>query len=292
MLKLFLLSLTSFVFARDIDIQKQVTDILAGPQPECISCLESAYRAVNPLCENGLDDSWKANCDKLFDAGIPKDALEFTLKTFNKNLHKFKSNKCFKWGEPKNHYSFARTNEAEFKNKVKDGIANKCQIVINDTREKQMQYRGTMYYIDLCEGSEPKVIKTYFNMGTGTYTNNFANVSGKKSTVLGAFLTNYQVFDYQPGNVKYQNLRSFIKTKIGKNYAHGVQLFGLQKTNNNASNDMKYLHVSPYRSSWGCPSIDQKNYWMIEELAKNGPSLLVNYGEKSKMEDINKCSED
>ncbi len=292
MLRILIFYFSSVVFARDMEIQRQVSDILAGPKPECPSCLENSYKATYPLCNNGLDDSWKANCDKLYEAGIPKDALDFTLQSFNKNLTSFKTSKCFKWGEPKNHYSFANTNEEKFKNKVKNGIVNKCQIVINDTREKQMQYRGTMYYIDLCSGVEPKVVKTYFNMGTGTYTNDFANVSGKKSTVLGAFLTNYQVFDYQPGNEKYKKLRSFIKIQTGKSYAHGIQLFGLQGTNNNASNDMKYLHVSPYRSSWGCPSIDSKNYWMIEELAKNGPSLLVNYGEKSKMEDINKCSED
>jgi len=53
------------------------------------------------------------------------------------------------------------------------------------------------------------------------------------------------------------------------------------------------MHVSSYRSSWGCPTIDpdvEKRHRIIKKLAENGPSLVVNYGEN--MEDPKDCSTD
>lgn len=241
-----------------------------------------------PLCKmSGVSAQWVKNCEALYSAGIPKDALEYALKVMQLNDDSFESDKCYKTG-PSGHYSMAGVNKSSFANKMSRGLPNKCQMVINDTRDKQGTYRGRMYYIDLCSGSKPKVVKSYFNMGTGTFKNNYADSGGAHTTVKGAFFTNYKTFSFQKNNAAYKAVKSRVKSLSGSYKAPSVQLFGLSTTNNEAGPNLKYMHVSGYKSSWGCPSIAPENYWMIEKLASNGPSLVLNYG--SGMEDIKRCS--
>lgn len=242
-----------------------------------------------PLCEmKGVSAQWVKNCEALYRAGIPKDALEYALKVMQLNDDSFQSNKCYKTG-PSWHYSMRGVTKGEFERKMSGGLPNKCQMVINDTRDKLGTYRGRMYYIDLCGGSSPKIVKSYFNMGTGTFKNNYADRGGAHTTVKGAFFTNYKTFSFQKNNSAYQAVKSRVKSLSGSYKAPSVQLFGLSTTNNEAGPNLKYMHVSGYKSSWGCPSISPDNYWMIEKLANNGPSLVLNYG--TGMEDIKKCSE-
>ncbi len=241
-----------------------------------------------PLCEmRGVSEQWVKNCEALYRAGIPKDALEYALKVMQLNDDSFESNKCYKTG-PSGHYSMRGVSKADFERKMSGGLPNKCQMVINDTRDKLGTYRGRMYYIDLCSGSAPKVVKSYFNMGTGTFKNSYADRGGAHTTVKGAFFTNYKTFSFQKNNSAYQAVKSRVKSLSGTYKAPSVQLFGLSTTNNEAGPNLKYMHVSGYKSSWGCPSISPDNYWMIEKLANNGPSLVLNYG--TGMEDIRKCS--
>jgi len=254
---------------------------------------ETKASSENELCNYPeLGDDWVANCENLFkNSNIPKDALEYTMKAFKNNFDKFRNKNCYLYKPGSSHYSLKGLSKNKFAEAMKDGIPNKCQIVINNTKEKISTYRGKMYYIDICKG---KVVESYFNLGTGTYSSGYANVSGKNSTVKGVFLTGTGTFDFQPGGakskVKYREIRSYMKNKYGESKAHAVQLIGLQSTNSGSGPDSKYMHISPYRSSWGCPSIDKNNYWMIKELAKNGPSMVVNYGEGMQdIKEVNKC---
>ena len=178
---------------------------------------------------------------------------------------------------------------------LKNGLPNKCQIIINDAGERVAQCRGKMYYIDLCQGDSPVVTETYFNMGTGTCRrgNGYRNESGIGTTLLGAFFTHNQNFDFtltssQPRH--YRDVARMVERAGGSREATAVSLFGLQKSNNLSSRTGKYMHVSTYQSSLGCPSIAPENYYMIEALAENGPSLVLNYHE-GKMEDISQCTE-
>ncbi|OUR96309.1 hypothetical protein A9Q84_08095 [Halobacteriovorax marinus] len=247
----------------------------------------------NELCDYPeLGNSWVSNCEKLFtNSNIPKDALEYTMKAFKNNFDKFRNKNCYLYKGGSSHYSLKGLSRSKFEDAMKDGIPNKCQIVINNTKEKLSTFRGKMYYIDICKG---KVTESYFNMGSGTFKSKYANVNGKNSTVKGIFLTGTGDFDFKPGGskskVKYKKIRQYMKKTYGESKAHAVQLIGLQSTNSGSGPDSKYMHISPYRSSWGCPSIDKDNYWMIKELAKNGPSMVVNYGTGMQdIEEVNKC---
>lgn len=279
------------------DVQDKLNQVLSGPTGgKCDTTTFDTPTRTNSDRKHKCDipnysSEWVRQCKALYNSEIPHDALDYTLDVLYANSEEFKMNKCYRMMD-KNHYSMAGVGRNQFEEKMKEGIPNKCNIVINDTRLKQSHLRGTMFYIDLCADNGPKITKSYFNMGEGTYKNKFANQSNKKTTVLGAFLTNHKVFDYQPSNKKYKKLRKEIRGLSGKEYAPAVQLIGLQNTNNRASEDAKYMHVSPYWSSYGCPSIAADKYWIIENLAKNGPSLVVNYGEPSKMEDPLKCSQE
>ncbi len=288
------------------DVKNEIDSYVSAPVKNCPTTVlveekqeEIVLSSKEPLCDYpDLGKNWISNCEKLFkESDVPKDALAFSMKAFAKNMNKFSSNKCYKMMNS-GHYSMKGTNKSNFNKMMEKGIPNKCQIMINDTTKKlpkahkdARHFRRQMYYIDLCKEGGPKVTKGYFNLGTGTFKNKYKNSEGNRTTVLGAFLTNTKVFDLSFQKKPYKKLRKSLKKKMGKSYAPGLQLFGLQKTNNNASKNAKYLHVSPYQSSFGCPSVNEDNYWMMEELAKNGPSLVVNYGPDKKMEDINKCSQ-
>ncbi len=252
----------------------------------------------------GTDAQWQEKCEKLYDEGIPKEALDYSLKVMKLNATSFKSNKCFnkKGLKQSSHTSMGGLTASEFENDLMaKGLPNKCTFIINDTDDRSPSSggddcRGRMYYIDMCDGGDPVVKKDYFNLGTGTCRNGgngFANATDKHTTVLGAFFTHTQAFDFTHTTKqtdKYSKVRSSIKKKGGPNRASALQLLGLQNTNNLSSKNGKYIHVSPHRSSWGCPSIDPDNYYMIEKLAENGPSMVINFA-KNGMEDIEECSE-
>lgn len=231
------------------------------------------------------EDHIRQNCIQfLEDESIPQDALEWTLKVLKNNLSELKMNQCTR--PPPDHYSnHDRRGEMVMTNeRLKQGIKNKCQIMINDTRQKfeSYTYRATYYYLDLCTGEKRT---GYFNLGSGTFKNDYANSSGKHTTVLGAFLTSDHVFSYNNGGSKYNPIKRRLRR------VPSLALFGLQNTNNRSGENYKYMHVSPHRSSWGCPSLSEDDYDIIDTLGENGPSLVVNYGPEDKMEDPAECSE-
>lgn len=283
------------------EVTNEISTSLSGPTGECTEAKPPkaviVVESENELCNYpDLGAKWIKNCDNLYNQGIPKDALEYTLKAFRQNATKFTNNKCYIFSERADGGS-----HADFKKAMAKGIPNKCQIVINNINEKapkgyEAPYRRKMYYIDICKG---KVTTTYFNLGTGTFKGKntgkkFKNTNGERSTVKGVFLTGQKVFNFQPtGSTsvpKYKAIRKRLKVKSGEHKAHALQLFGLQKSNNGSGVDGKHMHVSPYQSSWGCPSVKEDNYWMINELGKNGPSLVVNYGDGMQdIDEVNDC---
>lgn len=232
------------------------------------------------------DAQTRQNCIAfLNDPDIPQDALEWTLRVFRRNLGSLRMDQCLR--RPPDHYSNhdRNGNMVMRTENLRRGIQNQCQIMINDTREQwgnpnQFPYRRTYYYLNLCTGEKRT---GYFNLGTGTFRNNYENVGGRRTTVLGAFLTSSQAFSYSGGGSSY----SGIVRRLGR--VPSVALFGLQNTNNRSAENYKYMHVSPYRSSWGCPSIAEEDYDIIDTLAENGPSLVVNYGPENRMEDPAEC---
>jgi hypothetical protein len=283
--------------------QKRPTSpILPTSKPVKQAAVKTGRLVGNKSCQiEGTSAKWRSNCAKLFKSKIPNEALKYALNVLKVNATSFKTNKCFnkKGLKSSKHHSMKGLTANKLKNNLlKNGVKNKCQIVINNTDDrspspKRDNCRGKMYYIDLCSGSSPKVTEDYFNLGTGTCRNGkngFKNGSGLRTTVKGAFFTHVKTFDFIDATKQKAIYRKTVRNTKGLKKAVAVQLFGIQNTNNLSSKTGKYMHISPHRSSWGCPSIRPKNYYMIQALAKNGPSLVLNWGKKGR-EDLNKCTQ-
>lgn len=260
---------------------------------------------VRAACQvEGTSERWRRNCEQLYTTGIPAGALNYALEVMRLNATSFRTDQCFR-PNPRGdngglkhaeHVSMDGLTDDQFENNLMaNGLPNKCQIVINDTGDRIAECRARMYYIDLCQGSSPVVRETYSNLGTGTCRlgRGYENGVGRRTTVLGAFFTHRETFDFRNTTTQrdaYDRVAGEVQAAGGPRQATAIQLFGLQNTNNLASRTGKYMHVSPWVSSWGCPSIAPENYYMIEALADNGPSLVLNYHE-GQMEDINRCTE-
>ncbi|MCF8057729.1 MAG: hypothetical protein K9K67_00420 [Bacteriovoracaceae bacterium] len=266
---------------------------------------ETINASVREDCQiPGTDAAWQAKCEQLYASNIPEEALNYALKVMKLNATSFRTNKCFDTQglKPSGHPSMmGMTGDRLENNLLANGLPNKCQMVINDTDDRSPSSggdncRGRMYYIDLCQGSDAVVVEDYFNLGTGTCRNGrngFRNGDGLHTTVKGAFFTHNETFDFTnttTQTAQYRQVASQVARAGGERQATAIHLFGLQNTNNLASVTGKYMHVSPHRSSWGCPSVDPNNYYMIEALANSGPSLVLNWGREG-MEEIETCTE-
>ncbi len=173
------------------------------------------------------------------------------------------------------------------KEKIRGGIANGCQFVINDlnSRYQGMINRSNAYYVDLCAKDSKKIVTHfYMNKGTGTSSHGYSDREGAHSTVAGAFLTAPHTFDFHPFRM------SSGYRQIARELGHipALRIVGLNSSNN--STDFgKPIHVSPYKSSWGCPSVSSQDAWVLQKLAARGPSLLVNYGPSSLHQSTRSC---
>jgi hypothetical protein len=299
-----------FVYASLLDQYAQAAEAISqgGDPPSSPDCPPNGERDNGTISENcqipGTDAEWQAKCEQLYSSNIPEDALNYALKVMKLNATSFRTNKCFdsQGLKPSNHPSMmGLTGDRLENNLLANGLPNKCQMVINDTDDRSPSSggdncRGRMYYIDLCQGSDAVVVEDYFNLGTGTCRsgrNGFRNGDGLHTTVKGAFFTHNEPFDFTNTTTQtsqYNAVARQVQNAGGPRRASAVHLFGLQNTNNLASITGKYMHVSPHRSSWGCPSVKPENYYMIEALASSGPSLVLNWGSEG-MEDIETCTE-
>jgi hypothetical protein len=278
-----------------------------GTPGQDLPAAEASVEGVRAACQvEGTSERWRRNCEQLYSTNVPDGALNYALEVMRLNATSFRTNRCFRPDEqrpngglkPSGHPSMMELTDDQFENNLMaNGLPNKCQIVINDAGDRLSGYdcRARMYYIDLCQNTHPVVEETYFNLGTGTCRrgHGYTNGSGIGTTVLGAFFTHNQNFDFQDTTTQrdaYAGVAREVEAAGGDREATAVNLFGLQNSNNLSSRTGKYMHVSPWVSSLGCPSTAPENYYMIEALAENGPSLLLNYHE-GQMEDISQCTE-
>jgi hypothetical protein len=217
-----------------------------------------------------LDTNQKrTNCRALLQGNqIPnKEALLYTLAYMEANTGRLADARCL----PKRTESVGMSSA-----KLKKGIRNTCQFIINDVNTKWRGYphRSNAYFVDLCASDSRKIVRAfYMNKGTGTEKSKYADRDGAHATNLGAYLTGDQVFSFNP----YRMTAPYQAIVKRRGRIPAVRLFGVQSTNNDTSLS-KPMHVSPYYSSWGCPSIAPDNAWMLTTLAKSGPSLVMNYG--------------
>lgn len=244
----------------------------------------------------GMSEEAQKNCQDILSGGeVPTNALLFALDGMKRNSTSFKTNECFDKGKGFNgvfnHFSTPGVSgKGDFMAHMGEGIKNKCTMIINDYDDRISTHGGsykcqtTMYYVDLCKN---KVKKSYSYVGYGTCKKNkgFTNETGQGTSLLGFAVTSKNAFAFQKTDDSYNSIRKSMGGRIPS-----VALFGIQNTNNRSSIDYKYLHVGAYTSA-GCPSIDPKNGWMIDEMASKGPSIVVGYKE-GEMESFDKCGDE
>lgn len=212
-----------------------------------------------------FDSPRKENCLAAFKAVPNKKALTYTLRFLQLNSSGLKDSSCVRPGK---HIK---------KNPAKKGIQNTCSFVLNDltSKYKGSPLRANAYFVDLCAPSGKGVVKSFYvNKGTGTAHANYADRSGAHTTNPGAYLTADQIVNFVPNTLSagYRWL-----SKLFGGMIPSLRMVGLHSTNNDTA-DGKPMHVSPYKSSHGCPSISADSVGIMRKLAEKGPSLVMNYG--------------
>lgn len=256
-----------------------------------------ASESPRQLC-SFLDSETKIkNCIRLFDEDLVpnREALTYTIMYLRANSGgSLADPSCVR--QPR-----GQAGEAGMDlDRLGQGIQNTCQFVINDVHSKWKgaAFQSNAYVVDLCQENDSKVVRNiYMNRGTGIKNaGGLSDTSKANTTAIGAFLTGDNVFGMIPygtkqkknGKLVYPKGYRKLVARMGK--VHAVRVYGLHTSNNDTSYS-KPIHTSDYTSSWGCPSVSSDNVWMIEALAENGPSLLMNYGSPKDhpIDSIDKC---
>ena len=249
--------------------------------------LSAANSKATEVCDNlaSIDDGKSAlrvkNCEVAMKSIANKDAATFTMKYFKDNYHRLADSSCAEQSSSVARGVLTRV-------QVDSGIQNGCQLVLNDTQRAVRGFpnRMTAYYVDLCATDSSKAVTQFFmNKGTGSARKGYADNNGAHTTLAGAFLTDNQTFAFSP--YKMSSGYRQIKKKLGGRIP-ALRLVGLNSSNN-SSEYSKPIHASPYKSSWGCPSVSPENAWIMQKLASNGPSLLMNYGPSSLHQSTTSC---
>jgi len=282
---------------------KATTDILLDH--ECNNSKEEQTtepsEESNPVCEMpGTDEQWRQNCLALINnKSLPLNAIQFALEGLKRNSESFKTRSCYKMASP-DHRSMMGLNADGFEELLSEGIPNKCTMIINNLDERLATHGGSFkcqmktYYIDLCSGEAPivKHTKAYLGYGSCKNKSGFKNQSGQGTTLLGFFVSHNKTFNFGEKDAAYKKIAKDISgmRKNKDRSIPSVALFGLQNSNNGAAPDYKYLHVGAYTSA-GCPSILPEDYELVERIAAQGPSVVVNYKEGA-MEPFEDCESD
>jgi hypothetical protein len=225
------------------------------------------------------------NCQTLVARGlIPnQNAFTYTLQYLRDNYRKLADPSCAMRSVA------IASHHVMNKDKVLRGIQNGCQFVINDTTSmwEGMKLRTPAYFVDLCSKNPDKVVRKFFmNVGTGP---RYVDKEGNHSTVAGAFMTDSATYSFQPFR-KSPGYRKIEKSMKGGRLP-GLRLVGLNSSD--CRTDFgKPLHVSPYQSSWGCPSVGVENADILFTLAEHGPSLVINYGPPDFHNSTTTCTND
>lgn len=227
--------------------------------------------------------------------------FKYALRMLKHNSTSFKTSRCYKLASNRKHKSMNGLTKRGFNKIMRNGIPNKCQMLINDvdkklgSKRRKFKCSAASFYIDLCK-NPPMVIEDEFSLGGGTCKrgNGYRNKGRLGTTLIGAFLTHNYLFNFKPPpnkgreDPRFPKLRKKLRDLSGSELIPAVAAIGLQETNNTAAQYYKYAHVDTVVSE-GCISLPPRNHYMVRSLAQNGPSLVVNY-KKGSMKPVESCS--
>lgn len=277
--------------------------ITPDPSPETEPAAATP-KASDDVCAF-LSGRERTNCNAAFAAVKNKDAFRYTLKYFKANLGKAADPSCALKGRGPT--------------SIKNGIKNRCTLLLNDVTDKFDSTTSQGYFIDLCANNPKNAVKKVaLNLGTGGVN---VDVVGRKTTVLGAFLTDDAIRPFIPKRISteyfqlqkeyggrvttrtikvkaYSKKRKkyYWKTSSGYTFVGGSKIPALNLTgmhnSNNDTDTSKPLHTTKYGSSQGCPSMKKSDDYVMRSLAAHGPSLFMAWGGKKHHPDesIYKCS--
>lgn len=135
------------------------------------------------LCDiEGFSKKQTINCNTLLNntkkelGKLPKDALIYALKVLKKNQSSFESKQCYEHsdgpGQDGARFKQTKTRDKFEKQYMKNGIVNKCKVLINNTDQRYTKGQNCMimsYVVDLCADSKSrKKGRQNFGGGRGT----------------------------------------------------------------------------------------------------------------------------
>lgn len=241
---------------------------------------------ASTICERfnvqGQDRQY-SNCRALFRNRLVPNApaLNYTLQYWLENRDELKDPSCALEGMSRA-TGCASCREESW---TRAGFQNQCSFVINDLqrpwRERRpAARRTTAYYVDLCSSDPNKIVRTfYMNGGIGTPFDSSRDRGTQesefnKSTLAGAFKLEGRVF-HQRDAYNLAAYQGILRRSGGTIPA--VYMAGLNSSNNQSEAD-KPIHVSPFRSSWGCPSVSEETgNWLFNEMTSRGSTLYMAY---------------
>ena len=244
----------------------------------------------SPACDFLPKGSLRAkNCEMIFAQNlIPnREAITFTLGYFRDNTQGLADSSCIDFPE-----SPMPGEEGVSPETLKKGIQNECVFFLHDvtSREKgSSQAQG--YLVDLCSRDPSKVVNPVVtNQGVGSTRkgNEYYDLEGENTTVLGAFITAPKLHSFTP--LKWSKAYKGLKKKLGGSIP-ALRIFGVQSSNNETFQG-KPMHGTPYNSSFGCPAVGADDVWIMNKLVENGPALVMNYGPRSAHQSTTNCRND
>lgn len=198
---------------------------------------------------------------------IPRaEALAYTLQYFFENHGQLRDARCALASD-------TVAAEVFSEEEVKGGITAPRFMLRDMATAKASQVDS--YLVDLCSG-DFKEFKSNIGTGTSRDSKGFVDVDDKHTTLTGAFLTDDKTSRLVPANPKDYK-------RIMKNFGDKtrVYLVGLNSSNNSTVLS-KPMHISPYTSSWGCPSVVAQDADVLTRLVKDGQrSLVITYDKES-----------
>lgn len=222
------------------------------------------------------------NCERIVNNGsVPNQAaFSYAIRYLAENQNALKDPSCaFETASDDTECAVCQSSE-----RIRRGIQNGCTFLLNDLERPwgDGTTRTTGYFIDLCATDPSQTVsRLKINTGTGARYN---DRGGARSTLAGAFLMDDGVRNFTPYNPRpYGEMRRSLGGRLPV-----VRLLGLNSSNNTTDYD-KPMHVSPFRTSWGCPSVGAEAVPFMRRLAENGPSLLMNYAGEQFEQRGNSC---
>lgn len=254
---------------------------------------------ASPICDTfrtpGQQQKLR-NCEEIVRRKLVpnQNALRYTIKYLTENQGSLRDPSCAVRGIEANDRCIACRNE----DWVKSGIENGCSFIINDLnrpwKKDRAPGRTTAYYVDLCTEDPAKMVTPFYvNGGRGPRFSDAPDTSTatdgwNKSTLAGAFKIEGTVYgDFVPTReTKYAAIRRRNGGKIP-----ALRMIGLNSSNNTTESS-KPMHVSPFRTSWGCPGVAESTAEVFEKIASKGSSLMIAYAGQQYEQKSDSCVND